>query len=287
VISELEHASSVVGYNKTLGLLGRILKRARRWGYITGNPVEDAERPKRTKPRRPTIDPEQLPTLLECAGRLRPILATMAGAGLRDGEACALDWGDVNLATGAIAVRESKTDAGVRRVEIPLALREELANHKARRKQTGSRDPVFVNRDGRRENVSNLGRRVKTVVRRAEARFDALGIGRASSTMTPYSFRRLYASLRYALGDDPVFVADQMGHNDTGELSMTVYASAVRRRERLTGATLREFDQALDWAGFGPRMGREPITSPSEALPADSARGEQPHGQAIMENPPR
>ena len=96
---------------------------------------------------------------------------------------------------------------------------------------------MFVNSKGRRENTSNLGRRVKTVVRRAEARFDALGIERASSAVNPYSFRRLYSSLRYALGDDPVFVAAQMGHNDAGELSMTVYASAVRCRERLTGAT--------------------------------------------------
>jgi integrase len=237
--------------NKTLGLLGRILRRARRWGHIAGNPVEDAERPKRTEPRRPTIDPEQLPTLLEYAGRLRPILAALAGAGLRDGEACALNWGDVNLATGTIAVREAKTDAGVRRVEIPLALREELSDHKARSKRTGLGDPVFVNGDGRRENVSNLGRRVKTVVRRAEARFDSLGIERASSAITPYSFRRLYASLRYALGDDPVFVAAQMGHKDAGALSMTIYASALRRRERLTGATLVEFDRALQWAVMG------------------------------------
>jgi hypothetical protein len=91
-----------------------------------------------------------------------------------------------------------------------------------------------------------------------------------------------------------VFVAAQMGHNDGGELSMSVYASAVRRRERLTGATLKEFDRALEWAAMGaiesangPRMGREPITSPSEALPVDSARVEEPHGQAIMGDQPR
>jgi hypothetical protein len=32
---------------------------------------------------------------------------------------------------------------------------------------------------------------------------------------------------------------------------MKVYASAVRRRERLIGAALREFDAALDWAAMG------------------------------------
>jgi hypothetical protein len=33
--------------------------------------------------------------------------------------------------------------------------------------------------------------------------------------------------------------------------SMRVYASAVRRRERLIGVALREFDAALDWAAVG------------------------------------
>ena len=32
----------------------------------------------------------------------RPILATLAGAGLRVGEAVALDWRDVNLAVGSL-----------------------------------------------------------------------------------------------------------------------------------------------------------------------------------------
>jgi hypothetical protein len=93
-------------------------------------------------------------------------------------------------------------------------------------------------------------------VRRAEARFDSLGIERASSAVTPYFFRRLYTSLRYALGDDPVFMANQMGHNDTGGLLMSVYASALRRRERLTGTTLREFDRRSPGRNWEPSCER-------------------------------
>ena len=62
--------------------------------------------------------------------------------------------------------------------------------------------------------------------------------------------RRLYASLRFALRDDPVYVADQMGHED-GAFSMRVYARPVKRRERLRGTTLSEFDRALEWAEMG------------------------------------
>lgn len=52
------------------------------------------------------------------------------------------------------------------------------------------------------------------------------------------------------MGDDPVYVAAQLGHTEPG-FSMKVYASAVRRRERLIGVALREFDAALEWAALG------------------------------------
>lgn len=237
--------------NKTLGLLGRILRTARRYGHLEGDPLADVDRLRRTRPARPTMEPEQLPTVLDQAGHLRPILATLAGAGLRDGEACALNWGDVNLASGTLTVRASKTQAGIRKVDLPLELRGELKDHKIRSSETAPADPVFTNLAGRRESVSNLGRRLKTVLRRADVKLVEIGLEPIGQVVTPYSFRRPYASLRYALRDDPIYVASQMGHADDGGLSMSVYATALRRRERLTGVTLAEFDKALAWAAMG------------------------------------
>jgi integrase len=194
------------------------------------------------------VEPEQLPSLLETAGRLRPILATMAGAGLRNGEVCALGWPDFDLGSGTLRVTASKTDAGVRHVDLPDALRKELAKHKLRaRHKEGS---IFLNRNGQRQSVSNVERRLKTTIRRANVRLVKLSIRPIDEAVTPHSLRRLYASLRFALGDDPVYVAAQLGHTEPG-FSMRVYASAVRRRERLIGAALREFDVALDWAAMG------------------------------------
>jgi integrase len=183
------------------------------------------------------------------------------GTGLRDGEACSLDWRDVNLASGTLRIDEAKTNAGVRRVDLPLAVREELSAHKPLRGPIDRGDPVFVNRCGR-ENVSNLGRRLKAVIRRANERLVAMGLEPIDPEVSPYSFRRLYASLRFALGDDPVYVAEQMGHED-GAFSMRVYARAVRRRERLTGTALREFDRALEWAEMG-RIEPEPAVEREE-----------------------
>jgi integrase len=117
------------------------------------------------------MEVEQLPSLLGAASRrVRPLLATLAGAGLRNGEACALDWRDVSLATGTITVRESKTDAGVRQVDMPAALRDELAEHKARSPRTSPMDPVFANRDGGRQTTHNVARRLKTAVSAANLR---------------------------------------------------------------------------------------------------------------------
>jgi len=252
--------------NKSLGLLAMILDAAGDYGHVdpARNPARGRRRRvKRNAPSRPTVEPEQLPSLLEAAGKLRPILATMAGAGLRNGEVCALDWPDFDLGSGTLRVAASKTDAGVRHVDLPDALRKELAKHKLRaRRKEGS---IFLNRNGQQQSVSNVERRLKTVIRRANVRLAELDIRPIDYAVTPHSLRRLYASLRFALGDDPVYVAAQLGHTEPG-FSMRVYASAVRRRERLIGAALREFDAALDWAAMGSG---EPIYADAEPNGSD------------------
>jgi integrase len=42
--------------------------------------------------------------------------------------------------------------------------------------------------------------------------------------LTPPGLRRTFASVMYAIGEDPEAVMDDLGHNDPG-LAMTVYAS--------------------------------------------------------------
>ncbi|MBW8060732.1 MAG: tyrosine-type recombinase/integrase [Solirubrobacterales bacterium] len=252
--------------NKSLGLLAMILDAAGDYGHVdpARNPARGRRRRvKRTTPNRPTVEPEQLPSLLEASGRLRPMLATMAGAGLRNGEVCALDLADFDPASGTLTVVEAKTDAGMRQVDAALALRGELTAHKDRIRR--SEGPLFLNRNGQRQSVSNVERRMKTAIRRANVRLDKLGLRPMDEAVSPHSLRRLYASLRFALGDDPVYVAAQLGHTEPG-FSMKVYASAVRRRERLIGTALREFDAALDWAAMGSG---EPISVDSEPTASD------------------
>jgi integrase len=253
--------------NKSIGLLAMILDGADDYGHVDSarNVARGRRRRvKRTVPKRPTIEPEQLPSLLEATRKLRPMVAIMAGAGLRNGEACALDWPDFDPASGSLRVAASKTDAGVRRVDLPDDLRRELTTLKLRSRRSAE-GPMLRNRNGKRQSVSNVERRFKTAIRRANRRLAQIGLQLIDEATTPHSLRRLYASLRFALGDDPVFVAAQLGHTEPG-FSMKVYASAVRRRERLVGAALREFDAALDWAAMGSG---EPVSVESEPSASD------------------
>ena len=109
--------------NKTLKILAMIMDVAIEYELTDrANPARGRRRRvKAPKPQRTWVEPEQLMALIEATDTYhRPILATLAGAGLRVGEALALNWRAVNLATGTLTVGIAKTDAGsYREVDMP------------------------------------------------------------------------------------------------------------------------------------------------------------------------
>ena len=128
--------------NKTITRLGQILEVAVEYELIDRNPAEGKRR--RVKAPQPApvwLDrAEHIAALLDAARELdrearadrqvprRALLATLVFAGRRIGELCDLRWRDVDLSGGTITVRASKTDAGVRRVDM-LPMRDgELSN---------------------------------------------------------------------------------------------------------------------------------------------------------------
>lgn len=250
--------------NKTLKRLSQILEVAEEYEHITRNPARGKRRRvKASKPQRSWVEPEQVSSLLAGASSyMRPVTATLVGAGLRVSEAAALDWSDVNLATGTLRVGKAKTDAGSHReVDLPGGLVEELtewklrgagdlAKWKARHPDEG--EPVFLSthaRRIRRQSSANVARRLKTAIRNANKRLGRLGIEPISERVTPHSLRRTFASLRAASGDDPVYIAEQLGHTDP-RFTLTVYTKAVKRRAKLSGEYLAEYERALAWAAL-------------------------------------
>jgi len=168
--------------NKTLVRLAQVLEEAVEYGHLATNPARGRRRRvKASPPRRSWVEPEQLPALLDAAGAWhRPVIATLAGAGLRVGEAVGLEWRDVN-ATGTLTVRESKTAAGAgRRVDMPGGVVDELAEWRARSPRTEASDPVFVtrSRNGHHgpQTKDNIGRRLKGTIKRANEQLAKLGI---------------------------------------------------------------------------------------------------------------
>jgi integrase len=258
-----EGALSNNSINKTLTRLSQILETALDYEKITRNPAKGKKRRLNGEVRsRPHVEPEQLPSLLAaCSGEFRPLVATLAGAGLRISEAVSLIWSNVNLAAGTLSVEDSKTAAGVRVSDLPDGLASELRSYKARGHKTAASDPVFRKRDGYPQTVRNAEAWLKVAIRRANRRLGKLGIEPISEGASPHSLRRTYASLRFAAGDDPVYVIAQLGHTDVG-FSMSVYARAVKRRSRLSGALLEEFEKASVWALLGTTA---PLDSAGEA----------------------
>ena len=88
----------------------------------------------------------------------------------------------------------------------------------------------------------------------------------AIGPVTFHSLRRTYASLRCAVGDDVRYSSSQIGHTDV-RFTLTVYAQATRRRERLSGPHLKAYDRAIEWA----RMGTNDQFS-EEAIPDEATK---------------
>jgi integrase len=262
--------------NKTIVRLASVLETAQEYGHVERNVAAGRRRrAKPTRPKRSWVLPEQLPTLLDGADSyMRPIIATLAGAGLRIGELCALDWRDANLATGTLIVRESKTAAGEgREVDLSPALREELAEWRARSPRTRPTDPVFVSRERHgkhaRQTPRNVQARLRTAVKAANECLAELGIEQIGS-VSPHGLRRSYASLRAELGDNMARTSRQLGHRDI-RFTANVYTQVAGRREKLSGHYLTQFDAALDWA----RMGTKADSVDVAPVPAPSAEDAQ------------
>ena len=96
---------------------------------------------------------EQVRVLLAAAGEHRTLLATavMAG-GLRASELTGLRWRDADLASGWLHVGKSKTEAGVRRVDLAPHLLDELKAWKA--------TSLFPTRAGTRRDRNTLRTRI-------------------------------------------------------------------------------------------------------------------------------
>jgi integrase len=161
----------------------------------------------------------------------RAMLAVLMFAGLRIGELLGLRWRDVDLASGWLHIEASKTDAGTRSIKIRGALKRELHAVRDRQPEAGPDDLVFSTATGRRQSADNFRSRVlRASVAQANSDLAERRLAPLPAGITPHSLRRTFASVLYALGEDPGVIMDEMGHTDPA-LALHAYRQAMRRGE--------------------------------------------------------
>jgi integrase len=111
------------------------------------------------------LDTDEAARVIQAAAgdRLEALAVLVLATGLRQGEALALRWADIDLDAGTLRVAKAKTAAGVRQIGLPGFAVAALRDHRAR--QRGERmaaraweDPglVFASTTGTKLNRSNV-----------------------------------------------------------------------------------------------------------------------------------
>jgi integrase len=148
---------------------------------------------------------------------MEPLVALILGSGMRLGEACGLDWGDVDLDAGYVVIRRTKTR--VRATPISEDAVAALRAHRAAAKRIGAKVPVFL---GPRTNERLT---TMTVSHAFPKVLEAAGLPR----LTVHGLRHGVASMLVAEGVHMRVVADQLGH---ANVSMTSrYAHIVPQHQ--------------------------------------------------------
>jgi integrase len=239
--------------NETLNLLAQVLEMAVEYGHIQFNPARGRRRRlKAAQPKRTWLEPEQVKPLLDATvrglrggkttpdPRTRALFAITICTGLRIGELLALRWGEVNLAHSRLTVLEAKTEAGAgREIDIWPELHDVLAAYKAAARYAKPTDYVFATATGKADTRSNIARRLKRAIERANKQLvDQEDISPIPVELSPHSLRRTFASLLYLRGENPVYVMHQMGHTDP-KLALRIYTRVMgEQRRRGPGARL-------------------------------------------------
>ena len=267
-----------------LSILRRVVNLLKRGGRLERNPAErigelmrrvgQAGAEETTEVR--AWSRAEIETLLDLAreheGRFAPLLHLLVATGMRRGEALGLQWADVDLEAGELAVRRSVTAHGVgtpksgrsRRVRLTPELAEELFDLRARRHREALQKGwaelpawVFCSETGTMPSPRNVERVWYRVRRRA--------VRKGVRPLPLHAARHSWASLALSAGRSVKWVADQLGHADPA-LTLRVYAHLMPSEER-----------DLSFASFGPTAtARHNQTAPDGTGPGEGDSVDDP-----------
>lgn len=220
--------------NKFLKLFKMIIDEAAiRYDFIT--PYRGI---KPLKEEKVHIEPFTLDEVNKIINQVRPdwraYMIVRFFTGMRTGEIDGLKWKYVDFDRRQILVRETysygsweytKNDGSQREIEMNQIVFDALLAHKEA--QGGLYETVFVTRGGEPIHNSNFLHRVWTPL------LAYLGI----AYRRPYETRHTAATLWLGAGENPTWIAKQMGHSNT-EMLFTVYTRYVPNLTRQDGSAM-------------------------------------------------
>jgi integrase len=203
--------------NETLRLLAQVLESAVEYEHIPFNPARGRRRRlKTTEPKRTWLAPEQIKPLLDATvrglrggkttpdPRMHTLFATAICTGLRISELINLSWQTVNIPHNRLTVLNAKTAAGTgREIDLWPELTPILTNYKTTTKHPAPTDYVFATSTGNPDTRSNIARRLKRAINRANTTLTQQDQPTIPHELSPHSLRRTYPSLLYLRGENP------------------------------------------------------------------------------------
>ena len=254
----IELSKSYVLYNHYLSVINRIFKYAVLMDVLSSNPFDKVIKPKSRQTQRKGnfLTKEELKEFLKLAQNTTlsyffPLVHLMSYTGLRQGEALALKWSDIDFENRKITVDKTaarikeeqtiqtpKTKNSKRVISIDSATLSILKSWKKDQIKIyfkngkhfeGDENFIFTNQRGEWVHIHNFIRYFKRFI--ADYKLKQI---------TPHGLRHTHASLLFSAGVEPKNISDRLGHS-TVHITLDLYTHITEEQRTDTVEKLLEF----------------------------------------------
>nr|DAT83887.1 MAG TPA: RECOMBINASE CRE [Caudoviricetes sp.] len=254
----IELSKSYILYNHYLSVINRIFKYAVLMDVISSNPFDKVIKPKSRQTQRKGnfLTKEELKEFLKLAQTTTlsyffPLVHLMSYTGLRQGEALALKWSDIDFENKKITVNKTavriegkqslqtpKTKNSKRVISIDPATLSILRSWKKDQIKIyfkngkhfeGDENFIFTNQRGEWVHIHNFIRYFKRFI--ADHKLKPI---------TPHGLRHTHASLLFSAGVEPKNISDRLGHS-TVQITLDLYTHITEEQRTDTVDKLLEY----------------------------------------------
>lgn len=251
-------SKSYVLYNHYLSVINRIFKYAVLMDILDSNPFDKVIKPKSRQIQRKGnfLTKEELKEFLKLAQTATlsyffPLVHLMGYTGLRQGEALALKWSDIDFENKKITVNKTavriegkqslqtpKTKNSKRVISIDPTTLSILKNWKKDQIKIyfkngkhfeGDENFIFTNQRGEWVHIHNFIRYFKRFIADHKLK-----------TITPHGLRHTHASLLFSAGVEPKNISDRLGHS-TVQITLDLYTHISEEQRTDTVDKLLEY----------------------------------------------